>query len=243
MYTNINSIPSTAATGAVAATSTAATPAATPSAPPLPSGTSSSSGGAVSPQHSGRGAFLRSLPQADQALVRNTYNSTRLYHGSSAAGKASIQQAGFDTGRKAGGATETVANMVSQSFVDAAGRHNYLTGNHDLAKKYAVTGTGTPPAIVRAVVDQAKVDLHPDPDSDPADNAVRTRKNIPSGNILQSKQHGDHKLSGAANQYFQQQLGSKGLQVSEQQAMELLADVQSDSDDDDFTHVTPMGVA
>jgi len=243
MHTSFHSTPPAATTAAAGATG-ATTTAATPSAPPaLPSGTSPASSGTVSPQHAGRGAFLRSLPQADQELVRTTYNSTRLYHGSSAAGKASIQQGGFDIGQKAGGATETVANLVPQSFVDDAGRHNYLTANHDLAQKYAVTGKGTPPALVRTVVDQAAVGLHPDPDSDPADNAVRTRQNIPAGNVLKSKKHGDHQLSGAANQHFQQQLGSKGLRVSEEQAKELLADVQSDSDDDDFTNVKPMGVA
>lgn len=243
MPTNLNTIPSNAASTATNNVSTHNTAPVTNAPPSLPPGNSSGNGTALPPQNAGRGAFLRSLQPAEQALVQSTYDATRQYHGTSAAGKASIQHGGFDIGKKAGGATETVANVVPQTFVDDAGKHNYLTSNEGLAKKYAVTGKGTPPALVRTVVDQAAVGLHPDPDSDPADNAVRTRQNIPAGNVLQSKKHGDHHLSGDANRHFQQQLGNHGLHVSADEAEALLADVQSDSDDDDFTGVTPMGVA
>jgi type III effector protein AvrRpm1 len=174
--------------------------------------------------------------------VQTAYQESRLYHGTSTAGKASIRQHGFDLDRKAGGATETVAGVVPQDFVDAARGHNYLTGNYDLAQAYAATGRGTP-ALVRTVLDHGAAGLHDDPDSMPEDRALRTSQNIPAGNILQSKTHGNHALSDAANQHFRQELGNQGLNVTEAQARELPADVQSDSDDDDFTHAKGMGVA
>lgn len=231
--------PSSAAHATGASTATQAST--TSSTPALPTGTSTTPGGAVAPHHAGRGAFLRSLPQAQQQAVQTAYEQTRLYHGTSTAGKASIQQHGFDLDRKAGGATETVASFVPQDFVDAARGHNYLTGNYGLAQSYAKTGHGTP-ALVRTVLDHGAAGLHDDPDSAPEDRALRTSQNIPAGNILQSKTRGNHALSDAANQHFRQELSHQGVNVSEADARELLADVQSDSDDDDFTHVQAMGV-
>lgn len=227
---------------ALGAGATAATPAAAAaSTPPTPGGTSSNPGGPVAPQHAGRGAFLRSLPPGAQQAVRGAYDANRLYHGSSTAGKASIQQHGFDLSRKAGGATATVASVVPAEFVANANAHNYLTANKDLAMAYAATGGG-PPALVRTVVDHAAAGLEDDPDSSPDDLALRTAQNIPAGNILQSKTRGHHDLSDAANRHFQQELGQRGLRVTPDQARELLADAQSDSDEDNFDGVHGMGV-
>lgn len=234
--------PTASPTAALAAGSTTPPPAAGgASTPAVPTGTSTTPGGAVAPQHAGRGAFLRGLPPAQQQAVRSAYDQSRLYHGTSTAGKASIQQHGFDRSRKAGGATETVAAMVPAEFLANANGHNYLTGNYGLAQSYAATGRGTP-ALVRTVLDHGAAGLEDDPDSMPQDRALRTAQNIPAGNILQSKTRGNHELSDAANRHFQQELGNRGLNVSAAQARELLADVQSDSDDDDFTHVRGMGV-
>lgn len=236
----IHSLPPAAATSAAA--STAAAPAATTaSAPaPLPPGTSSVPGGAVAPHNAGRGSVLRSLSPASQRIARETYESNRLFHGSSASGKESIQQHGFDISRKAGGATETVPGAAGTPFAMTAAAHNYLTGNRDTAKAYAVTSREKPPALVRAMMDPVEAGLETDSDSESVDLAVRTSRSIPAGNVLQSKTRGDHSLSGAANQRYHQQLGNAGVHVSAEQAKDLLADVQSDSDSDDFRGVSSM---
>lgn len=240
MPSNITPVPSSASTAGASApppTSTASAP------PPLPTGTSSVAGGAVSPQNAGRGSFLRNLSPAQQSVVQQTYDETRQFHGTNSAGKSSIRQDGFDVNRKAGGATETVASKVGPGsrFVADAGRHNYLTGNRNTAKNYAKTGAGDN-ALVRTIVNQHAVGLHSDPDSMPSDLAVRTKHAIPAGNVLQSKQHGDNTHSNLANREFRDQLHNRGLNVSESHARELLNDVQSDSEDDEFDSARAMGV-
>lgn len=133
----VHSLPPAAATGAAA--STAASPAATTaSAPaPLPPGTSSVPGGAMTPHNAGRGSVLRSLSPANQRIARETYESNRLYHGSSASGKASIQQHGFAISRKAGGATETVPSAAGTPFAMTATAHNYLTRTATISRASA----------------------------------------------------------------------------------------------------------
>jgi hypothetical protein len=71
---------------------------------------------------------------------------------------------------------------------------------------------------------------------------VRTKQPIPAGNVLQSKQHGDNMRSDLANREFRDQLNNRGLNVSEAHARELLNDVQSDSEDDEFDSARAMGV-
>lgn len=236
----IHSLPPAAATGA--ATGAAAAPAATTASapPPLPAGTSSVPGGAVAAHNAGRGSVMRHLSSGEQQIARDTYAETRLFHGSSKAGKASIQQDGFDISKKAGGATETVPGLAGSSFAHRAAAHNFLTASRDTAKSYAVTGRSGDPAIVRTMVDPTAAGLESDPDSAPQHLAFRTRQSIPAGNVLQSKNHGDHDLSGPANRHFQQQLRDKGVDVTEAQARDLLAEVQSDSDNDDFSTARSM---
>lgn len=239
----IHSLSPAAATGAAAGTAAApaATTASTPA--PLPPGTSSVPGGAVAARNVGRGSVMRSLSPAHQQIARDTYQANRLYHGTSAAGKASIQQHGFDIDRKAGGATETIPDAEGTPFAMTAAAHNYLTGNRDTAKAYAVTSREKPPALVRAMMDPVEAGLETDSDSESVDLAVRTSKSIPAGNVLQSKNRGDHSLSTGANQRYHEQLGNAGLHVSAEKAKDILADAQSDSDSDDFTGVHSMTAA
>jgi len=236
----VHSLPPTAATGA-AAGAAAAPAATTASAPaPLPPGTSSVPGGAVAAHNAGRGSVMRNLSSGAQQIARDTYAENRLYHGSSKAGKASIQQDGFDISKKAGGATETVPGLAGSSFAHRAAAHNFLTGSLDTAKSYAVTGRSGDPAIVRTMVDHTAAGLERDPDSQRHHLAYRTPQSIPAENVLQSKNHGDHDLSGLANQHYREQLHGKGVELTETQARDLLAEVQSDSDSDDFSTARSM---
>jgi hypothetical protein len=179
--------------------------------------------------------------------ARACYLANRHYHGTTIEGKEKIKRLGFDVSRKFGGAT---ASALSHGLwtagkdnrkVAPSKRYNYLceTGT---ARVFAVlasmgsNGCGAP-AIVRTLgVKQAVDSFEQDPDAvpDPAEMANnpnwRTPDKIPAAHVLNSK--GKGKPTKESAKIFRALLDDAGIKVSEDEAGRLLADVQSDSEDD-----------
>lgn len=111
-------------------------------------------------------------------IARQTYDAHVLYHGTSPASAKSIEQLGFDRSRKAGGASENAASVMSEQQLTASSRHHYLTNAADLAWDVARFVDRGRPAVVRTLgvaefvgVDFAKYLLENAAAADPAASA------------------------------------------------------------------------
>ena len=191
-----------------------------------------------------RGGFgtSRTRPPGNELTLlkptaKDAYRNSRWYHGTSETSKKSIQRHGFDTGRKRGGATKAISktSQVKSGAVGDAARHHYLAKDKDNGLFFAELAAPSNPALVRTlVISKRELGL----ESDPAiprkgrDNpdVMRTASSIPANHVLGSKRN----PPGSEGAVFQQALLREGMKVSERVAAQLLREVQSNSEDDEF---------
>lgn len=181
----------------------------------------------------------RELSDQKKAIVKQTYQENRYYHGTGY--KREIEQTGMDIQHKTDGAMKAFTNEqeVDETFAATTRGFNYLTQDKELAKVFAreASAGARPPGLVRALLDKTEMRLERDPDmdTDPAgdlyDSAVRTRRSIPPGHLLH------HKLGipfppAEAIRTFRNKLAQKDVSVTDTEAYRLLRQEQSDSDDD-----------
>ncbi|MEX3816303.1 hypothetical protein AB3X96_39890 [Paraburkholderia sp. BR13439] len=169
------------------------------------------------------------LPDAERA-----YKQARKYHGTCPSSAKSIKEYGFDVDRKSSGATDAYLRRYGEQSMPKkrlkrARQGHYLTGDKEVARQYAGANDGKK-AIVRVLIpDASNFDMQPDPDSKSSGHAYRATKSIPPEYVLQS--HRDYDF-GYNAQVFQEALKNERVDVPEELAAWLLAQVQSDSEGD-----------
>ncbi len=168
-------------------------------------------------------------------LAKQTYNDIRMFHGTSPAGKASIQNYGFLLDQKTFGAMDRLIqirgrNQILPGAEQQANNAHHLTVQRNVARQYAgAAGQGR--AVVRTLINNRQATgVFPDPFSRAGSGALITEQDIPASSVLGSKAF----QSGQGSREFRAALRARRASVSESQARRLLNQVQSDSEDDFF---------
>nr|PIN56851.1 hypothetical protein CUB91_03655 [Serratia marcescens] len=168
-------------------------------------------------------------------LAQQTYNETRMFHGTSPAGKTAIQNYGFSLAQKTSGAMDRLIQSSGRHSIlpgaeQQANNAHHLTEQRQDARQYA-GAAGQGHAVVRTLINNRQAaGLIPDPFSRAGSGAFITAQDIPASSVLGSKTL----QSGQGSEEFRAGLQARGAKISESQARRLLNQVQSDSEDDFF---------
>lgn len=169
-------------------------------------------------------------------VAKDAYEAHRFYHGTTARGAESIRKNGFKNDLKTSSLKHFPSewNLTQEEEQELRNSH-YLTQNKAKAATFAKLRVDTEnyssntygnnhPKIVRALLDNEKISgLERD-----SEIQFRSTKDIPNSNVLGSK--------GAASEndskVLRQALRERGYQLSKADAAIVLAQTQSDSEDD-----------
>ncbi|UTY59698.1 hypothetical protein [Massilia sp. erpn] len=226
---------SASASQLTSSTHSTASPDTTHSAPAAPSPD-------VDANHRDREPIHDTIDAAKQ-YVKDQYKDMISYHGTSKAGKRSMQLIGMKVGAKTAGATAAMkeeydreGEVLSEQFIERAGNANYVTRKKEVAMAYGVTNRPPEDAAVARVLapDWKELGLGRDEDSGASDAAAKTEKDIGPGFILQSKQNGDRSLTIGAYKQIHAEL-TKKFPLSAQfitldDIADLIHEVQTDSE-------------
>ncbi|WP_236469140.1 type III effector protein AvrRpm1 [Pseudomonas syringae] len=160
------------------------------------------------------------------------YSESVLWHRPSIYSKKHLNSKRIHVGRKTGGATAGGnANMfmnLSREAQSEARRHHYLSSSQKEAKDFAMFADTSNPTLVRTIGVRNNLSLITDPRT--GGTALMTDQSIPRKFVLGSKSS----APGENAKVFRDEMRAAGHNVSTKQAGELLREVQSDSDDDNF---------
>ena len=188
-------------------------------------------------------------------FARACYEDMRYYHGTSPAGRDSIQEHGMLMSAKQPGAMQKAIEMYGvdgsvPGAAEQANRAHHLTTDPKLAWQYSgAQGHGR--AVARVLIkDPEAAGLRPDPFSKAGSGALITEQDIPASSVLGSKKA----RSGRGREVFQERfneavdeamewsdealLNETGFikrdlrKINKEEAGILIDDVQSDSEDD-----------
>ena len=184
--------------------------------------------------------------------LQKIYKRNRYYHGTNRVGQESMIENGMDVNAKKSGATDTLGFDPKSEFSTTAAKYNYLTKNKKIGMSYANTSSlgkneeAGEPKLVRVYKTNKRFpDLTDDEDSPSDHEAFRTTKKISKSNIRRHKRksNGPYKYPTKVLKQFQEDLFKEiGEHVRKREIKELIKDVESDSDDDDFKSVGGMGL-
>ena len=173
------------------------------------------------PKEAAEGTDGLDTPTLESA--REVYEENRLYHGTGARSKSSIQENGFRHEHKVDGGS---AAAISAGSIESQGKHkpsyHYLTTEKRRADRYALAAESDSPAIVRTI--GVRHDL-------PLEHIMgvdRTSSDIPPEYVVGLKRSNP----GPESAIFQKALKRANINVSLQEAGQLLRKVQSDSESD-----------
>jgi len=195
----------------------------------------------------GDGTYLAEQSERVRAAGAESYRRLRQGHGTTSDGKVKIQNEGLNilekvevdrdwmAGNMPAGLPPMDPALIAETAAHAA-QNNFVTKDMNVAAvhgKGAARGRpGTTPAIARGLMHSGEFGLHPDPASIEMDPfASCTSELLPGNRFLPSKRR-DKQASVEVVTLFQQDLGNLGVQATLKQADALLADYQSDSEDD-----------
>ncbi|CAB3774573.1 hypothetical protein [Paraburkholderia humisilvae] len=186
---------------------------------------------ALDPLNSTPSSSTEQAGESAQAVARRTYKEAVRYHGTDRESKEDILRNGFMIERKRLGYT---GDAVKKGRFQADGElatenagHHHFASNKSVAKVVAMTTSRGKEALVRVICPPDKVPLEADPFMRSA-NSERTRNNIDARFVLGHKQSSPN-ANGAV---FNDLLKKAGVEVDNNRAGQLLAGVQSDSEDD-----------
>ncbi len=181
-----------------------------------------------------RGYETDSEPSSGNLIpnARRVYSESVLWHGTSMQSKIDLRSKGFDAGRKTGGATAGGnANMfmnLSREAQSESRQYHYLSSSRKEAKDFAMFADMSNPTLARTIGVRNNLSLITDPRT--GGTALMTDQSIPRKFVLGSKSS----APGENAKVFRDEMRAAGHNVSTKQAGELLREVQSDSDDDNF---------
>ncbi|MFE8645374.1 hypothetical protein ACFX58_09855 [Sphingomonas sp. NCPPB 2930] len=162
--------------------------------------------------------------------AKDVYRQSVLWHGTKHEHLRSLRESGFSKRLKKEGAT-TGGDMF-MSFSDPAKsearNQHYFASDRRMAKDFAMFADMNNPALVRTIGVKSNFNLETDPRT--GEPAVCTTDSIPAKYVLGSKSS----PAGANAKVFKKEMKRAGHDVSTDRAGQLLKEVQSDSDDDDF---------
>lgn len=155
--------------------------------------------------------------------ARKVYEENRFYHGTGGREKREVQAYGFRrTHRVDGGSAAARAGWNTESQGENEPSYNYFTKEKNKAARYALAAKSGSPSIVRTI------GMHHDLPFERVMGVDRTSSDIPAQYIVGSKSSDP----GPESAVFQKALKRTNIDVSLQEAGQLLRQVQSDSEND-----------